>query len=184
MFHTLIFVRLKITRSEEIVWVQKDTETSLWRNARGKWEKTFLFSELFLLGALGFACPVSNWYIWKVFSPVTSFLWSKVLHAPLFVLVSLLSSWQMISNWVYNCCRSHVSVLVPLPLSEIMLISVSHAQKDSLFFITVCCWRTTLFLLLLQSGSIFQAYGQHVLRQACLTTGSSFASLWKISHFQ
>lgn len=29
MFHTLILVRLKITRSEEIVWVQKDTETSL-----------------------------------------------------------------------------------------------------------------------------------------------------------
>lgn len=138
MFHTLILVRLKITRSEEIVWVQKDTETSLWRNARGKWEKTFLFSELFLLGALGFACPVSNWYIWKVFSPVTSFLWSKVLHAPLFVLVSLLSSWQMISNWVYNCCRSHVSVLVPLTLSEIMLISVSHAQKDSLFFFYHC----------------------------------------------
>lgn len=134
MFHTLILVRLKITRSEEIVWVQKDTETSLWRNARGKWEKTFLFSELFLLGALGFACPVSNWYIWKVFSPVTSFLWSKVLHAPLLVLVSSLSDWQMISNWVYNCCRSHVAVLVPLTLSEIMLISVSHAQKHSFFF--------------------------------------------------
>lgn len=76
-----------------------------------------------------------------------------------------------VSSCSFNFVWNYVNLGVP-------------CSKALFFLITVCCWRTTLFLLFLQSGSIFQAYGQHVLRQACLTTGSSFASLWKISHFQ